>query len=178
MTPSGCKQLPPSSSAPTFTRSNNKDDPTSSLTTSSSGNQSPPSSSSSTPPGSHDKHDGSNSSTTSYSINNASSSTDKNTSCINIKIKSRGSGIRSLQAIIDTGNNLPHILLSLQAFTALREAGVTKAELQKTSIQATSADSNEIKVLKIVEGNFTLYIGKKVATNVQKFLVIKTCNMQ
>ena len=61
----------------------------------------------------------------------------------------------------------------MQAYTALREAGVTKAQLQKTSIQATSADSNEIKVLGTVEGHFTLYIGKKVATNVQRFLVIK-----
>ena len=65
----------------------------------------------------------------------------------------------------------------MQAYTALREAGVTKSKLQTTSIQATSADSSEIKVLGTVEGHFTLYIGKKIATNVQRFLVIKNLQL-
>ena len=116
---------------------------------------------------------GHNSPPTLYSINNTSSRDNNSASCVNIKIKSKGSSIRSLQAIIDTGNNLPHILLSMEAFTALRAAGIAKADLQETSIQATSADSNEIEVLGTIDGSFTLYIGKKITTNIQRFLVIK-----
>merc|ERR1711989_65464 len=123
--------------------------------------RSPPLSSPTTSPRPHDKHDENNTATTSYSINNTSSRDNNNANCVNIKIKSKGSAIRSLQAIIDTGNNLPHILLSMEAFTALKAAGIAKADLQETSIQATSADSNEIEVLGTIDGNFTLYIGRK-----------------
>ena len=61
----------------------------------------------------------------------------------------------------------------MEAFTALKAAGIAKADLEETSIQATSADSNEIEVLGTIDGNFTLYIGRKITTNIQRFLVIK-----
>ena len=78
-----------------------------------------------------------------------------------------------MQALIDTGNNLPEILISMEAYAALKDAGVARSDLQHTSIKATSADSNEIKVLGMIEGNFSLYVGKEITTIVRRFLVIK-----
>ena len=48
-----------------------------------------------------------------------------------------------------------------------------QSQLRETLIQVTSSDSNVIKVLGTVDGQFTLYKGKKIATNLQRFLVIK-----
>ena len=78
-----------------------------------------------------------------------------------------------MQAIIDSGNNLPETVISSEAYNALKRAGVIRSELEQTSITAKSADSNEIKVLGEIRGNFTLYLGKGNATRIEKLIVIE-----
>ena len=78
-----------------------------------------------------------------------------------------------MQAIIDSGNNLPETVISSEAYNALKRAGVVRSELEQTSITAKSADSNEIKVLGEIRGNFTLYLGKGNATRIEKLIVIE-----
>ena len=43
----------------------------------------------------------------------------------------------------------------------------------KMDIEATSADANQIQVVGVAEGNWTIYLGKTHACNVQKFIIIK-----
>ena len=95
-----------------------------------------------------------------------------NNSCIQIKIKAHGTAIKSMKAIIDTGNNLPHPAISLGAYKMLIHEKIANPGIDKTSTKAISAGKKEIQVLGIAEGNFTLYLGKSNATNIKKFIVI------
>ena len=96
-----------------------------------------------------------------FSINNAASGENSKTSCVAVRIKRRNGGVRSLQAILDSGNDLPHVALSLEAFQTPKQAGIMKSGLMKTDIKATKADSNQIDVVGTAEGNWTIYFGKK-----------------
>ena len=97
-----------------------------------------------------------------FSINNAISGGTGKNSCIAIKIKRKTGAIRNLQAIIDSGNNLPHVALSLEEFHALRKAGIIKSDVTRTDIKAASADANQIDVIGVAEGNWTIYLGKNM----------------
>ena len=108
-----------------------------------------------------------------FSINNATSGETGKNSCIAIRIKRKNGAIRNLQAIIDSGNNLPYVALSLEEFHALRKAGIIKSDVTRTDIKAASADANQIDVIGVAEGNWTIYLGKKHACNVQTFIIIK-----
>ena len=88
------------------------------------------------------------------------------------KIK-KNSGIRSMQAILDSGNNLPVVAISQSAYQALKKAGIIKADMKDTSIKARSADKNKITVLGTVEGEFKLHLGKKHVERVTQFIIIK-----
>ena len=83
-----------------------------------------------------------------------------------------------MKAIIDTGNNLPQPAISFEAYKTLAKAGIAKPEIKETTIKATSADKNEIEVLGVIEGDFTVYLGKEHATNVESFIVIKNLQHQ
>ena len=110
---------------------------------------------------------------TTFSINNAVSQDNDTNSCIATRIKGRNAGTRYIQAIIDTGNNLPHVALSLESFNALKRVGIIKTDIQKTDIKASSADSNQIEVVGIVNGKWTIYLGKRHAVQIKTFIVIR-----
>ena len=105
-----------------------------------------------------------------YHINNINNKAEK--SCITTKIKRKGGQIRTVQALIDTGNNLPNIAMSMKAYNSLRNAMVIKNNIEKTDLKAASADPNEIKVIGIVRGSWKLYKGKH-AIEVKEFIIIE-----
>ena len=85
-----------------------------------------------------------------YYINNINNKAEK--SCITTKIKRKGGQIRTVQALIDTENNLPNIAMSMKAYNSLRNARVIKNNIEKTDLKAASADSND-KVIGMVRGS-------------------------
>ena len=50
-----------------------------------------------------------------------------------------------MEAIIDTGNNLPQHSISLEAYEALTQARIAKPGIKKTTIKATSAEKMRYK---------------------------------
>ena len=77
-----------------------------------------------------------------------------------------------MQAIVDSGNNLPSIAMSEEAEKVLRRIGIVKSPLEETDIIARSANSTAITVLGVIHGNWKLYIGE-VTMQVAEFIVIK-----
>ena len=95
-------------------------------------------------------------------------------------MKGKDTKVRTFQAIVDTGNNLPLVAISLKAYKALKVAGVIKSPIEESDIKATSADANQIQVMGICQGTWKLYLGKQnhqqqhqCVVEVKSFIVIK-----
>lgn len=76
-----------------------------------------------------------------------------------IRIKAKHTCVKNLQGLIETGNNLPAVAISLETYQALKSDGVVKSAITASDIRSYGADANVIEVVDVCQGNRTLYLG-------------------